>query len=154
MTKLLRNTFRLLRPRQWIKNFAIFAALIFSGQLLNLSDLVKVFFGFLIFCALSSAIYIINDIFDIKKDRLHPFKRFRPLASKQVPLQLAGALAFTLAMGSILLSYLINPAFFLIALVYFVLHVLYSMFLKHIEIVDILTLAGGSILRFFAGEVI
>lgn len=154
MTDLIRNTFRLLRPRQWIKNFAIFAALIFSGQLLNILDLEKVFFGFLIFCALSSAIYIINDMFDVEKDRMHPFKRLRPLASNQVPLKLAGTLAFIFAIGSILLSYLINPAFFLITVIYFLLHLSYSMLLKHIEIVDILTLAGGYILRVFAGEVI
>ena len=74
--KFLRNILRLLRPRQWVKNFAIFAAIIFSGELFDFRILQKVFFGFLIFCAISSSIYVINDIFDIKKDRLHPFKRF------------------------------------------------------------------------------
>lgn len=152
MKKLLRNIFRLLRPRQWIKNFAIFAAILFSGQLFNPYAFQQAFFGFLIFCALSSAIYIINDIFDVEKDRLHPFKKFRPLASKQVPIPLAFALAIVLGIGSISLSYLISPEFFVIAIIYFLLHLSYSAFLKHIEIVDTLALAAGYMLRVFAGE--
>lgn len=150
--KLLRNIFRLLRPRQWIKNFAIFAAILFSGQLFNPFAFQQAFFGFLIFCAVSSSIYIINDMFDIKKDRLHPFKKFRPLASKEVPVPLAAVLAVILAVGSISLSYLISPEFFIITIIYFILHLSYSAFLKHIEIVDILTLAAGYMLRVFAGE--
>src|SRR4029078_9486361 len=133
MKKLLRNIFRLLRPRQWIKNFAIFAAILFSGQLFNPYAFQQAFFGFLIFCALSSAIYIIKDMFDVQKDRLHPFKKYRPLASKQVPIPLAFPLAVILGAGSIGLSYLISPEFFAIAIIYFVLHLSYSAFLKHIE---------------------
>ncbi len=154
MIKLLRNILRLLRPRQWIKNGAIFAALIFSGQLLDTPTLLSVCYGFLIFCALSSSIYVINDMFDVNKDRLHPFKRFRPLAHNDVSLPLAAGIAVVLGAGSLISSYFVAPGFFLIALVYFILHVLYSLFLKHIEIIDILTLAGGYILRVFAGEVL
>lgn len=149
---LLRNIFRLLRPRQWIKNFAIFAAILFGGQLFNPFAFQQAFFGFLIFCAVSSSIYIINDMFDVKKDRLHPFKKFRPLASNQVPIPLAMVLALVLAVGSITLSYFISPGFFVITIIYFILHLSYSAFLKHIEIVDILTLAAGYMLRVFAGE--
>lgn len=149
---LLRNIFRLLRPRQWIKNFAIFAAILFGGQLFNPYAFQQAFFGFLIFCAVSSSIYIINDMFDVKKDRLHPFKKFRPLASNQVPIPLALILAISLAAGSIIFSYFISPGFFIITIIYFVLHLSYSAFLKHIEIVDILTLAAGYMLRVFAGE--
>ncbi len=152
MMKLLRNIFRLLRPRQWIKNFAIFAAILFSGQLFNPFAFQQAFFGFLIFCALSSSIYIINDMFDVQKDRLHPFKKYRPLASKQVPIPLALILAIALAVGAITLSYFISSGFFVISIVYFILHLLYSAVLKHIEIVDILTLAAGYMLRVFAGE--
>jgi decaprenyl-phosphate phosphoribosyltransferase len=154
MKKLLRNMFRLLRPRQWIKNFAIFAAVLFSGKLLEMHVLINVSFGFLIFCAISSAIYVINDIFDREKDRLHPFKKFRPLANNDVPLNTAIAISATLAIGSLVFSYLIDPGFFAVTLIYFLLHVAYSAVLKHIEIVDILTLAGGYILRVFAGEVL
>lgn len=151
---LLRNIFRLLRPRQWIKNFAIFAAILLSGELFNFSAFLNVVYGFMVFCAISSSIYIINDLFDIKKDRLHPFKRFRPLANNEVPIPLAVVLAIVLAVGSILASYIINPGFFFITVIYFILHLSYSAVLKHIEIVDILTLAGGYILRVFAGEVV
>lgn len=149
-----RDILRLLRPRQWIKNFAIYAALLFSGQLFNQNLFITVTYGFIIFCALSSSIYIINDIFDIEKDRVHPFKKFRPLAHKDVSVKLALILAIVLACGAIFFSYIVAPAFFLITVVYFLLHLSYSAYLKHIEIVDILTLAAGYMLRVFAGEVV
>ncbi len=154
MKKLFRNTFRLLRPRQWIKNFAVFAAILFSGRLFNTDALLQVSYGFMIFCAISSSIYVINDLFDIEKDRLHPFKKFRPLANKEVPVPLAVAIAIILALGSLAFSYFISTGFFVIALVYFLISLSYSAVLKNIEIVDILTLAGGYILRVFAGEVV
>lgn len=154
MTGLPRNIFRLLRPRQWIKNFAIYAAVLFSGKLFDLGTMQQLFFGFLVFCAISSAIYVINDIFDVKKDRLHPFKRFRPLANKDVSIKLAIIIVIILTVGSLSASYLISPAFFAITGIYFLLHFSYSMFLKHIEIVDILTLAAGYILRVYAGEIV
>jgi|SRR5579885_668742 len=154
MKKFLRNILRLLRPRQWVKNFAIFASIIFSGELFDQQVMIKVFLGFLIFCALSSGIYVVNDMFDIQHDRQHPFKRFRPLAHKDISLQVAAVLAFVLILGSILLSYFITPGFFLITIVYFLLHVSYSAFLKQIEIIDILALAAGYMLRVFAGEVV
>lgn len=151
---LLRNILRLLRPRQWIKNTAIFGALLFSGRLFDIPMFLLVSYGFLIFCALSSSIYIINDMLDVEKDRMHPFKRFRPLASNQVPIPIAAALATILAVGSIVASYYLGPGFFFISIVYFVLHVLYSLVFKHIEIIDILILAGGYMLRVLAGEVV
>src|SRR5476651_2262080 len=137
MKKTLRNTLRLLRPRQWIKNFLIFAAVTFSGELFDQRIIPKLIFGFLIFCAVSSAIYVINYIFDVEKDRLHPFKRFRPLANNDISLPAAKIIATILAIGALIGSYFINPAFFFITLIYFMLQFSYSMFLKHIEIVDI-----------------
>ncbi len=154
MKNSLRNIFRLLRPRQWIKNFAIFAALLFSGQLFDITLIQKVAEGFIIFCAISSAIYVINDILDVEKDKLHPFKRFRPIAHGDVSVRAAIIVATTLAAGSIIASYFIDPAFFIITIIYFVLQLGYSAYLKHIEIVDILTLAAGYILRVFAGEIV
>lgn len=155
MKILLRNILRLLRPRQWMKNVAIFAAIMFSGQLFNLSSLLQVIYGFLIFCALSSSTYIINDIFDREQDRLHPFKRLRPLASGEVPLWLAMMLSAVLLTGSLIASLLvISPAFFVLSIMFFSLMLLYTILLKHIEIIDILTLAGGYILRVYAGEVV
>lgn len=151
---LLRNLLRLLRPRQWIKNTAIFGALLFSGQLFDVPMFLMVSYGFLIFCALSSSIYIINDMLDVEKDRIHPFKRFRPLANNQIPIPLAAGLAAVLALASIIASYFLSPGFFFVTVIYFVLHVLYSLVFKHIEIIDILILAGGYMLRVLAGEVV
>lgn len=149
-----RDIIRLLRPRQWIKNFAIYGVLLFSGHLFDLPILLKVTYGFLVFCALSSSIYVVNDLFDVEKDRIHPFKRLRPIAHNDVSVNVAIVIAIVLALGSITSSYLIDPAFFMITIIYFVMHLSYSAYLKHIEIIDILTLAAGYILRVFAGEVI
>ena len=154
MILLLRNILRLLRPRQWIKNGAVFGALIFSGQLFNPTMFITVSYGFFIFCALSSSIYIINDILDVQKDRIHPFKRFRPLANNDLSILSAIIIATILAISSITASYFMPPGFFIIAVIYFALHVLYSLVFKHIEIIDILTLAGGYMLRVLAGEVV
>ena len=149
-----RNILLLLRPRQWIKNFAIFAALLFSSQLLDFIMVERVIAGFIIFCAISSSIYVVNDIYDADKDRLHPFKKFSPIASGKVTVKTAIIVATLLAIFSITASYFIAPGFFAITIIYFVLHLSYSAYLKHIEIVDILTLAAGYILRVFAGEVV
>lgn len=152
MIKKLYNILRLLRPRQWMKNFAIFAAITFSGELFNLPILIKVFYAFLVFCGLSSAIYIINDSFDVKKDRLHPFKRFRPLAHGDIPIQVAMVIATALIILSLWGGLFVTPAFFIVAIVYLVLQLSYSALLKHIAVIDILAIAAGYILRVYAGE--
>lgn len=154
MNGLPRNILRLLRPRQWIKNFAIFAAALFSGHLFDPIILQKLFWGFLVFCAISSAIYVINDLFDVKKDRLHPFKKYRPLANKDISMRAGISIAAFLTVSALIGSYFISPGFFSITLVYFLLNFFYSLSFKHIEIIDILTLAGGYILRVYAGEVL
>src|SRR3989344_6462938 len=109
MVRKLYNILRLLRPRQWVKNFAIFAAVTFTGELFNPTAVIPVILGFFIFCAISSASYIINDIFDIKSDKMHPFKRFRPLAHGDVGVKFAALLAVSLILFSVVLSTLINP---------------------------------------------
>lgn len=146
------NTLRFMRPRQWIKNIAIFAAIVFAGELFNFSVLPQVIIAFLAFCGLSSAIYVINDIFDVKKDRLHPFKRFRPLAKGDLSMRFALVLAVTLIIFSLYLSRFVTPAFFLLAIIYLLLQLSYSIFLKHIAVIDILAIAAGYILRVYAGE--
>jgi len=152
MIKIAYNTLRLLRPRQWIKNTAIFAAITFSGSLFDWASLQKVFVGFLAFCSLSSASYIINDIFDIKKDRLHPFKRFRPLANKDLTITYALTIALILIITSFILGTMVTPAFFILLIIYLLVQFLYSTTLKPIAIVDILAIALGYILRVYAGE--
>lgn len=152
MKKLLFNVFRLLRPRQWIKNLAIFAAITFTGRLFEIAIFEKVFLGFLVFCALSSAIYIVNDIFDKEKDRLHPFKKNRPLAKGDISIPFAIFLSAVLTIASLIVGFFITPAFFILVIFYLILQVSYSVILKHIAVIDILALAAGYILRVYAGE--
>lgn len=150
--KLVFDILRLLRPRQWIKNFAIFAAITFAGHLFDIDILAKIIEGFVVFCALSSAIYIVNDIFDVKKDRLHPYKKYRPLAHGDIPIPISFVIAFFLSFVSVILASTITPAFFLLIIVYLILQISYSIFLKNIAVIDILALAAGYILRVYAGE--
>ncbi|MEX2007287.1 MAG: decaprenyl-phosphate phosphoribosyltransferase [Candidatus Levyibacteriota bacterium] len=145
------NILRLLRPRQWIKNFAIFAAIVFSGQLFNPMALEKVLIGFFLFCGLSSAAYIVNDIFDIQKDRLHPFKKFRPLAHGDIPIPMALTIAAALIVFCLYFSFYLTPAFFIVAVAYVAVQLLYSIFLKGIAVIDILAIASGYIIRVYAG---
>ncbi|KKP95374.1 MAG: UbiA prenyltransferase [Microgenomates group bacterium GW2011_GWC1_38_14] len=152
MLKNLFNILRLLRPRQWVKNLAIFAAITFSGDLFNTPLLIKVVLGFLVFCGLSSGSYIINDIVDRKKDSLHPFKKFRPIAHGDIKPGFALLLAFVLIALSFILSSLITPAFVFIAVVYILLQIFYSTILKSITIIDILAIAAGYIIRVYGGE--
>lgn len=142
-----------MRPKQWTKNFAIFGAIIFTGELFLPSSFGRVFIGFLAFCAASSAIYVVNDIFDIDKDRLHPFKRFRPLAHGDLTIPYALLLVAILVCVSLVLSSAISAGFVLIVVVFLLMQLGYSMFLKNIAIIDILTLAAGYIIRVYAGEI-
>lgn len=150
--KLAFEVFRLLRPRQWIKNLAIFAAIIFAGELFNFPVFEKVLIGFFVFCGLSSATYIINDLFDIEKDRLHPFKKYRPLANKKVPIPLAIVVASILIISSLITSLFVTPAFAITAFVYLIIQFSYSFHLKTIAAIDILVIATGYIIRVYAGE--
>jgi len=146
------SVLKLLRPKQWIKNFAVFAAIVFSGQLLDGNVFFKTLVAFAIFCALSSAIYIINDILDVKKDRLHPFKRFRPLARGELSISFAILLSAVLIIGSLFTSAFVTLAFLLIVIFYLILQVSYSAALKQVAVIDILMLAAGYIIRVLAGE--
>lgn len=152
MKKRIFNIIRLLRPRQWIKNLAIFAAITFAGELFDFSILSKAILGFIVFSGVSSAIYIINDIFDLEKDRLHPFKKFRPLAHGDISIPFALIIAVPLILISLWIGFYINPAFFILVIVYLLLQIYYSAFLKNIAVIDILIVAAGYILRVYAGE--
>src|SRR5258708_2059075 len=96
MDKLIWGFIREVRPRQWIKNTFLFAGLIFSGLLNNPTDLFLVTAGFVVFSGLASAVYLINDVFDIERDRQHPFKKFRPIAAGTIPVWLAITVALAL----------------------------------------------------------
>ena len=141
--KLMYNIFRLLRPRQWIKNLAIFAAITFSGELFNPVVLNKVLIGFVVLCGLSSATYIINDFFDVKSDRLHPFKKFRPLAHGDVPMNIAIFLSIVLAIGSLYLGLkYVTPTFFIIIVIYLLLQLVVSLFLNAAAVASTMAIAA------------
>lgn len=145
---------KLLRPRQWIKNFALFAAITFGGQLFNGEIFSQVVIGFISFCFLSSSTYVINDLLDLKKDRLHPFKKMRPIAAGKITKSQA-ILIFILSIGiAFFLASSIGGVFLLIAVFYIFLQMFYSLVFKGVVIFDILFIAAGYILRVLAGEVI
>ncbi len=143
--------FKLLRPRQWIKNLALFAAITFSGQLFDSTSFWQVITAFIAFCLLSSSTYIVNDLLDVHKDRLHPFKKNRPIASKKVSVfEAIIILAITLS-TALFISFSLGFVFFVLALLYLLLQLLYSLIFKSIAIFDILFIASGYILRILAG---
>ena len=151
MVKLFWGIVKASRPRQWIKNFAVFAALIFSGTALDPTNQLKATLAFLLFCVFSSATYLLNDIFDIERDKLHPFKKKRPIASGLIPVPLAASLALTLISISLPLSYKLSPAFFFASLTYLILQLFYSAYLKQVILIDVLVIAAGFVLRVYAG---
>ena len=139
-----------LRPRQWVKNLFVFAAVIFSQNLFT--PLIWPALGaFAVFCVLSGAIYLVNDLADVDKDRLHPVKRYRPIASGALPRPTAMVLAAVLLGTSLVGAFRLSFHFGLVALAYGVLLVVYSVWLKHIVILDVLTVAVGFVLRAIAG---
>ena len=139
------------RPRQWIKNFALYTGLIFSGQLDNPDLVILATKAFVIFCAASSATYLLNDVFDVERDRLHPFKSKRPIASGKIPVKFAIALALLTIFITFFLSYKVSPALFFAVVVYLLLQLCYSTFLKTAILLDVMTIAAGFVLRVYAG---
>jgi 4-hydroxybenzoate polyprenyltransferase len=148
---ILKSLIKTMRPRQWTKNVALFAALIFDRQLEKIGPFTKVISSFFIFCLLSSAVYIINDIMDVEADRNHPEKRFRPIAAGDLPVPSAIAFAVLFLLIAFPLAYLLSPGFALICAVYFLLNLAYSKWLKHIVLLDVLILATFFVLRIAAG---
>ncbi|MBI2596315.1 decaprenyl-phosphate phosphoribosyltransferase [Candidatus Daviesbacteria bacterium] len=142
---------RATRPRQWIKNFSLLTGLIFSGQLDNPNAIIISIQAFLIFCTAASATYLLNDVFDIERDRLHPFKKKRPIASGLLPAPLAVVIALLLITAVLPLSYRLSTPFFLAVLIYLILQLLYSSFLKAVILLDIMAIAAGFVLRIYAG---
>ncbi len=143
-----------LRPYQWTKNLFVFAPLIFSQNVFNVPYLIKTIGAFAIFCLLSGAVYIWNDLRDIEEDKLHPHKSQRPLASGRLgkkPATVAFVVFSVLALGC---AFLLNSTFFILASAYFLLQILYSLWLKHVVILDVLLIAAGFLLRVGAGGVV
>lgn len=143
-----------LRPSQWTKNLFVFLGLIFGQRLLDPHAVALASAAFAIFCVLSGVVYLVNDVADREADRLHPLKRRRPIASGQVPVNVAITAAVVLVIAALAAAWALRPTFALVALVYVALQTLYSGPLKHIVIVDVLTIAVGFVLRAIAGAVV
>jgi 4-hydroxybenzoate polyprenyltransferase len=141
-----------LRPRQWVKNLFVFAGVIFSQQLLTVR-IWPALAAFAIFCGLSGAVYLFNDVADAEKDRLHPSKRLRPIASGDLPFGAAIGAGVLLLAGCLAAAFRLGPAFGMVALFYGALLTAYSVWFKHVVILDVLTVAAGFVLRAVAGAV-
>jgi 4-hydroxybenzoate polyprenyltransferase len=142
-----------LRPSQWTKNLVVFAALIFGQRLLDPNAVARTGAAFVIFCALSGVVYLINDIADREADRRHPVKRRRPIASGAISIHVALTAALVLLVAALGAAWILRPAFAAVAITYVGLLALYSGPLKHIVIIDVLTIAIGFVLRAVAGGV-
>ncbi len=149
---LLFSLFKAVRPRQWIKNFALFGPILLTGQFFNPDLFILTVKAFIIFCMLSSANYLFNDVLDAPKDRKHPFKKFRPIASGIISVPTALFFSGLLLVAGILASLSINTSFFVMSLVFAGLSYSYTLFLKHVAVVDILVIAFAYFLRVYAGE--
>jgi len=140
-----------MRPKQWTKNVFVWAALIFDQKLFQRDYFLSTLAAFAIFCLISSAVYLINDLVDIENDKMHPVKRNRPLASGRLPKSAAIVAAIVIIAACIPASLALNKAFAAIALGYLVLMIAYSFILKHLVIIDVMTIAAGFVLRVAAG---
>jgi 4-hydroxybenzoate polyprenyltransferase len=142
-----------LRPHQWTKNLVVFAALAFSKHLFEPEPLLRTLLAFALFCGLSGAVYLVNDVADIERDRLHPRKRMRPVASGELSRQAALALAAGLGAACLALALLLGAPFAACALLYLALNLAYSFLLKDLVILDVLAVSLGFVLRAVAGAV-
>jgi 4-hydroxybenzoate polyprenyltransferase len=145
---------RTMRPRQWIKNGLLFIPLIFDKQLTSLPALARVTLGFLLFCILSSLVYIINDLMDYEADRNHPQKRQRPIAAGRLKVSTAWLAAIVLGLVFFIPALWLSLEFALVGLVYLALNLAYSAWLKHTPILDVMILASFYVLRVVAGVVL
>lgn len=157
MKLILRNVWgllRTLRPKQQVKNVFVFAALVFDRKLTVWPLLGKTVLAFLVFCLVAGTVYIINDLADLEKDKLHPKKRRRALPSGQLKPWVAVAAAVAILAVCLPVAYWLHPYFFGIVFGYFLLNLAYSFRLKHLVILDVMTIAAGFVLRVAAGVVV
>lgn len=142
---------RAMRPLQWLKNGLVFAALLFTRMFFDLEPFARTVAAAVIFCAISSAIYLVNDVRDIEQDRIHPKKRFRPIAAGELSVPKAMITAIVLAIGSFVAAFALRPAFGALIVGYVVLMVAYSYGLKKMVILDVFAIAAGFVLRAAGG---
>src|SRR5918996_5135534 len=142
---------RLARPKQWTKNGFVLAGVIFSGEALRASSVVDAMLAFTAFCALSGAVYAANDILDVVEDRGHPTKRLRPVASGEIPVSIAVVYAALLALFGLALACFVNFEVGFAGLAYLALQAVYTPFLKHMAILDVMSISAGFVIRALAG---
>jgi len=150
----LRLILKSMRPRQWLKNIFVFAALVFDRQLFSYRSFLTTSLAVLLFCLVSSLSYLINDLVDIEADRKHPKKQHRPLASGELTQKNAIIGVIILAVVVFPASFVLDLVFGLIISAYFLLMLAYSMVLKHIPLLDVMVIATGFVLRVAAGVVV
>ncbi|MEE2753252.1 MAG: decaprenyl-phosphate phosphoribosyltransferase [Candidatus Latescibacterota bacterium] len=143
--------FRAMRPNQWIKNGFVLAALVFSRHLFDPAYVWRSAIAAVIFCVLSGAIYLINDIFDRENDSRHPIKRNRPIASRRLNVKTAGVVAALLIAVSLVAAFRIDTRFGIVCVVYWAQNLAYSSYLKHIVILDVMIVSAGFLLRAVGG---
>ena len=144
---------KLARPVQWVKNSILLAALLFAGEITNLAKLQTAFWATAIFCLLSSVIYIYNDIVDSEKDKEHPLKRNRPIASGEISKSTAAFFLLIILVVGLWGAWYINYSFFIVSLLFIFLNFFYTLVLKNIVIVDVMTIALSFVLRAYAGAI-
>jgi 4-hydroxybenzoate polyprenyltransferase len=150
----MRGLIRTMRPTQWTKNGFIFIPILFDRQITHLDPLLRVMVGFGLFCLTSSAVYLLNDIVDVERDRLHPKKKNRAIPSGQLPIPIAIVAAILLPVISIGGALFFSVPLALVMLAYYAKDLAYSFYLKNVVIIDVLTLASGFVLRVIAGVVV
>jgi decaprenyl-phosphate phosphoribosyltransferase len=144
---------RAMRPRQWVKNVLVLAAPLAAGQLLDSTVLAKAALAFVAFCLVSACVYLINDVRDVEEDRMHPRKRLRPIAAGEISPAAALVLAAVTGAAGFTIGFLTSVNLGITLAVYLVLQVIYSVFLKHLPVVDLAMVASGFLLRAIAGGV-
>lgn len=143
-----------MRPRQWTKNLVVFAGIIFAKQLTDPILFLRSILAFILFCLVSGSIYLINDIADKEQDRQHPRKQTRPIASGQLLPGYAAFAATLILLVSIAVAFILSPLFGSGLLLYFLMMLAYTFYLKHIVILDIMIIAMGFVIRAYAGVVV
>jgi 4-hydroxybenzoate polyprenyltransferase len=141
----------LARPKQWTKNGFVLAGLVFSGEALQASRVEAALLAFVAFCMLSGAVYAANDILDVSEDRTHPTKRFRPVASGEIPVRIAAVYAALLAVAGLALASFVGFGVGLAGIGYLGLQAIYTPVLKHIVILDVMSISAGFVIRALAG---
>lgn len=145
---------RALRPKQWTKNVVLFAGLVGVGRLFHIDSFLRAAAGFVIFCALAGVVYLVNDIADMERDRAHPRKRLRPIASGALPVSWAISAAIVLSVGGLVAAFWLAPPFAAFGAAYMAVMIAYSAGLKNLVLLDVFAISAGFVIRAAAGAAV